>query len=71
MMDRGPVMIAEARARAEAGFARMDADSDGYVTAAERQAARADRREHRRERVSERRAARRAQQASPPAPASE
>lgn len=71
MGDRGPVVIAEARARVEAGFARMDADSDGYVTAAERQAARADRREHRRERMMERRAARQAQQASPPAPASE
>ena len=71
MADRGPVVIAEAQARAEAGFARMDADSDGYITAAERQAARADRRQHRRERMVERRAARRAQQASPPAPASE
>ena len=71
MADRGPVVIAEAQARAEAGFARMDADSDGYITVAERQAARADRRQHRRERMMERRAARRAQQASPPAPASE
>lgn len=71
MADRGPVVIAEARARAEAGFARMDADGDGYVTAAERQTARAAMREQRRERMSERRAARRAQQASPPAPASE
>lgn len=71
MADRGPVVIAEVQARAEAGFARMDADSDGYITAAERQAARADRRQHRRERMIERRAARRAQQASPPAPASE
>lgn len=71
MGDRGPVVIAEARARVEAGFARMDADSDGYVTAAERQAAHADRREHRRERMMEHRAARQAQQASPPAPASE
>lgn len=71
MTDRGPVVIAEARARAEAGFARMDADSDGYITVAERQAARADRSQHRRERMMERRAARRAQQASPSAPASE
>ena len=71
MGDRGPVVIAEARARAEAGFALMDADGDGYVTAAERQAARADRRQHRRERRMEHGAARRAQQASPPASASE
>ncbi|GAA0868699.1 hypothetical protein GCM10009116_06660 [Brevundimonas basaltis] len=71
MADRGPVVIAEARARAEAGFARMDADSDGYITAAERQAARADRRQHRRERMMERREARRSQQASPSTPASE
>jgi hypothetical protein len=71
MADRGPVVIAEARVKAEAAFARMDADHDGYVTAAERQAARADRREHRRERMAERRAARQAQQASPSAPASE
>lgn len=71
MADRGPVVIAEAQARAEAGFARMDADSDGYITIAERQAARAHQRQNRSERMIERRAARRAQQASPPAPASE
>jgi Ca2+-binding EF-hand superfamily protein len=71
MADRGPVVIAEARARAEAGFARMDADGDGYVTAAERQAVHADRRQQRRDRMMEHRAARRAQQASPSAPASE
>lgn len=71
MADRGPVAIADARTRAEAGFARLDADSDGYITVAERQAARADGRQHRRERMMERRAARRAQQASPSAPASE
>lgn len=71
MADRGPVVIAEAQARAEAAFARLDADRDGFVTAAERQAVRADRREQRRERMLERRAARQAQQASPPAPASE
>lgn len=68
---RGPVVIAEAQARAETAFARLDADRDGFVTAAERQAVRADRREQRRERMLERRAARQAQQASPPAPASE
>ncbi|MFN3932830.1 MAG: EF-hand domain-containing protein [Brevundimonas sp.] len=64
---RGPIVIAEARTRAEAAFARLDADSDGFITTAERQAAHADRRE----RMSERREARRAQQASPSAPASE
>ncbi|MBU2417438.1 MAG: hypothetical protein KKG14_01900, partial [Alphaproteobacteria bacterium] len=64
-------VIAEARAQAEAAFARLDVDSDGYITAAERQAAHADRREHRRERMSQHRAARSAQQASPSAPASE
>lgn len=68
---RGPVVIAEAQARAEAAFARMDVDNDGYVTAGERQVARAGMREQRRERMAERRAARRAQQASPPTPASE
>ena len=69
--DRGPIVIAEARTRAEAAFARMDADGDGYITTAERQTARAAMRDQRRERMGERRAARRAQQASPPAPASE
>ena len=71
MENRGPVVIAEARARAEASFTRLDVDSDGYVTAGERQAARAGMREQRRERMAGRRAARTAQQASPPAPASE
>ncbi|HYC97386.1 EF-hand domain-containing protein [Brevundimonas sp.] len=71
MENRGPVVIAEAQARAEATFVRLDADRDGYITVAERRAAHADRREHRRERMSGRRAARQAQQASPPAPASE
>ena len=68
---RGPLVIAEARTRAEAAFTRLDADSDGFITAAERQAGHADRREHRRERMAQHRAARQAQQASPPAPASE
>ncbi|MCS6622983.1 hypothetical protein N0B44_08685 [Roseibacterium beibuensis] len=68
---RGPIVIAEAQARAETGFARLDANQDGFVTVAERRAVRAERREHRRERMAERRAARRAQQASPQAPASE
>lgn len=61
MADRGPVVIAEARSKAEQAFARMDADGNGVVTAAERQAARGDRRA----RMSERRAER----AAPPAPA--
>jgi hypothetical protein len=46
-MERGPVVIAEARSRAEQGFARLDANGDGYVTAEERQAQRAERRERR------------------------
>lgn len=71
METRGPVVIAEARTKAETAFSRLDVDGDGYVTAGERQAARAGMREQRRERMAERRAARRAQQASPPAPASE
>lgn len=71
MAGRGPVVIGEAQARAEAAFTRLDVDGDGFVTVAERQAVRADRREHRRERMAERRAARRAQQASPSASASE
>lgn len=68
---RGPVVIAEARARSEAAFARLDVDRDGYVTAAEHQAARAERRGHRHERMGARHAAHRAQQPSPSAPASE
>ena len=71
MEARGPVVIAEAQARAEAAFVRLDADHDGYLTVAERRTARADRREQRLERRAERRATRQAQQASPPAPASE
>lgn len=71
LSERGPVVIADGREKAEAAFARMDADQDGYVTAAERQTARAGLREQRRERMAERRAARRAQQPSPSAPASE
>ena len=71
MEARGPVVIADAQARAEAAFVRLDADRDGYVTVDERRSARADRRAHRLERRAERRAARQAEQASPPAPASE
>lgn len=69
---RGPIVIADARTRAEQAFARLDADNDGFVTAAEGRAGRQAMREHRRERMTERRAARQAQrQASPQAPASE
>jgi Ca2+-binding EF-hand superfamily protein len=68
MEARGPVVIAEAAARAEQAFVRLDVDNDGYVTAAERQSARQAMREQRRERMTARRAER---QASPQAPASE
>ncbi len=72
MEARGPVVIADVRARAEQTFTRLDADNDGFVTAEEGRAARQGMREHRRERMTERRAARQAQrQASPQAPASE
>lgn len=65
----GPVSIAEARARAEQAFTRLDADRDGFITPAER---RAGMQAVRRERMTERRAAHHARsQASPPAPASE
>ncbi|MGZ9113709.1 MAG: GA-like domain-containing protein [Brevundimonas sp.] len=68
MAARGPVSIAEAQGKAEQAFVRLDADRDGFITVAERQAVR----EQRRERMTERRAARQAQrQASPRAPASE
>lgn len=72
MQARGPISIAEAQGKAEQAFARLDADQDGFVTAAERQAGMQAVREQRRGRMTERRAARHAQrQASPPAPASE
>jgi hypothetical protein len=72
MEARGPVVVADARAKAEQAFARLDGDHDGYVTADERRAGRRALREQRRERMAERRAARQAQpQASPQAPASE
>lgn len=63
-----PVVIAQARASAEQAFARMDANSDGYVTVDERRAGRMTMREHRRGRMAGHHAA---PQASPPAPASE
>lgn len=68
MEARGPVVIAEAQAKAEQAFARLDGDNDGFVTAAERSAGHQAMREQRRERMAERRAQR---QASRPAPASE
>ncbi|MBB4082133.1 EF-hand domain-containing protein [Brevundimonas lenta] len=67
MEARGPIVIADVQTRTEQAFARLDADSDGYVTTEERRAGReAMRQQHR-----ERRAAYQAEQASPKAPASE
>ncbi len=72
MEARGPVAIADVQTRAEQAFTRLDADHDGFVTAAEGRAGRQAMREHRRARMTERRAAHQAhRQASPPAPASE
>lgn len=65
---RGPIVIADAQARAGQAFARLDADSDGFITVAERSAGRQAMRDQRRERMATRRAER---QASPQAPASE
>lgn len=69
--DRGPIAIADVRARTEEAFARLDADHDGFVTAEEQRAGRRALREQRRERRAERRAAVQAQEASPQTPASE
>lgn len=66
-MDR-TVSIADAQAKAQQAFTRLDADSDGFVTADEQRAGRQAMREQRTERRAERRAAR---QASPQPPASE
>ncbi len=72
MEARGPVVIADARTRADQAFTRLDGDQDGFVTAAEGRAGRQAMREQRRERMAGRRAAREAQQqASQGAPASE
>lgn len=60
----GPIMVADAQARAEQGFGRLDSDRDGYLTAEEGRAGHRAMREHRRER-------RAARMASPQAPASE
>lgn len=65
--DRGPVVIADRRAKLGERFARLDADSDGFVAADEQRAAR----EARREQRHERRVARRIHQPASPAPASE
>lgn len=43
---RGPIVIAEARTKAEQAFARLDANHDGVVTADERRAARVAARQH-------------------------
>ena len=72
MEARSPVVIADARTRAEQAFTRLDGDQDGFVTAAEGRAGRQAMREQRRERMTGRRAAREAQQqASQGVPASE
>lgn len=63
-----PVVIAEARAKAEQRFAAMDADHDGVVTAAERQASRQAARQTMRQHRMERRAARTAAPVAPAAP---
>lgn len=63
--ERPDVVIAEARTRAAATFARLDANSDGVVTAEERRAGAREMREQRRERMVERRG----QRAAPSTPA--
>lgn len=68
---RGPLSIAEVQTRLTTQFARVDANSDGYITAEERAAAHQSTREDRRERRAERMARRAAGQPSPSAPASE
>lgn len=68
--ERGPVAIADVRAKAEQSFARLDADHDGTLTVVEQQASRQAMREHRRARMSSRRGARATEQ-SPQTPASE
>lgn len=65
---RGPMTIAAVQTRLTTQFDRMDANSDGFITAEERTAARSAMREQRDERRAERMARR---QASPSAPASE
>ncbi len=72
---RGPLVIAEAQARASEAFARLDVDNDGAVTVEERRGVLQQMREGRQERRAERVARREARGTqtppSPPAPASE
>jgi hypothetical protein len=65
--ERGPVVIADMRTKLTERFAKLDANSDGFVVAEEQRAARQAHREQRRER----REARRMQQPASPASASE
>jgi hypothetical protein len=65
--ERGPVVIADMRAKLTERFAKLDANSDGFVVADEQRAARQAHREQRRER----REARRMREPASPAPASE
>lgn len=71
---RGPLVISEAEARATQAFTRLDANSDGALTPAERRSARQQmgqvRQERRAERM-DRRSAAGAQTRSPTAPGSE
>ena len=62
--ERGPVVIADMRTKLTERFARLDANSDGFVAADEQRAARQAHREQRRE-------ARRMREPASPAPASE
>lgn len=65
---RGPVVIAEAQAKATEAFTRLDANHDGYVSAEEGRAGQQQMREQRREHMTERRAARQANRQASPAP---
>lgn len=62
--ERGPVVIADMRTKLTERFAKLDANSDGFVAADEQRAARQAHREQRRE-------ARRMREPASPAPASE
>lgn len=62
---RGPVSIADARARTDQAFARIDQDADGYLTAQEGRLARGDMREALRDRREARMSARAAGTPSP------
>lgn len=63
-----PIVIADVRTKAEQRFAAMDADHDGVVTTAERQASRQAARQTQRQHRMERRAARAVAPAAPAAP---